>query len=179
MAVMQKIHFMIIKFSDNDFSECFRNAINWLASYLSTELDSIGCIDDEHIKIFLADSVARVCAMDTARDVLRKNEKYDCDDKFDYDSYYEHMKTYLLSNISIIHGINSCARFLLDHICMPNAAKEFWLDKESELKVYLMDDKDEFRLLTKLFSANQESAFIRISQNSCYVTETKFQFCII
>lgn len=176
MSVYKESHFILVKFSDNDYERYMYKALKALVSYLEEEFSSLAYISNEHISLFLADFVARLCAMDASAYAEMSKDKYEQEKDFDYESYYNKINKYLLENITIVHGVQQCVEFLLNNINMPNTANEFCLNKREVVTDYLKMDKENFYFLNKVFWTNYENAVIRI----CPLTDIyKSQICII
>lgn len=145
--------FMIIKCSDNDYTELISKAFEVIIPVLES---SEGCIDrlnEEHIIKYLADSVARVIALEHSYYGTSK----------DYEEDFNHMVQYLTSNLSITHHIDACADSLMECVFRKQALKDFNLEDIDDFKLFLKMDKNNFMLIPLLFHGNGEEILVRIN----------------
>lgn len=160
--------FLLIKISDNDFSQRIYDACKLLIPLFEDARDNICQIDDKYTVQFLASSVARLSALEA--DFYSKVYN---DTSNDYTGYFDRTKNYLVNNIFIEHDFDKIVNDLSNSTYRIKSVEDFGLSDIDQLKFYLKTNTDDFAILPYLYWCNQERILIRVCfDHSSYKSQT-------
>ena len=165
--------FLLIKCSGNDFTTLVKQACSLLIPFLEDTNEHISLVSVDHIKWFLASTVARLSAIEHQFYIAKYKNTLE-----DYNVYVQQTTMYIINNLELVYGIDNMISFLNENCYRKEAINDFHFHDSYNLKTYLNSDDKNFVLLPYLYWCNQESLILRI-QHSDGHSDLKSQICII